>query len=116
MCAVSVRSFRYREAVQQPRELFAFDDAYWSGVFFLAIKGMCTRLTRKPSISSLVPVNMVGSVRDDGWLQPLGIVLLSVVVAKEVAMSETFRAFLYGIMILATALISPGYFLGGEIR
>jgi len=36
-----------------------------------------------------------------------GIGLLSVVVAKEVAMNETFRAFLYGIMILATALIPP---------
>ena len=39
----------------------------------------------------------------DGWLQP-GI---CAVVAKEAAMSETIRAFLYGVMILVTALIPP---------
>jgi hypothetical protein len=33
--------------------------------------------------------------------------LLLLNIAKEVAMNETFRAFLYGILILASALIPP---------
>lgn len=36
-----------------------------------------------------------------------GVALLYVIVAKEAAMNETIRAFLYGVMILATALIPP---------
>jgi hypothetical protein len=41
----------------------------------------------------------------DGWLasQPR----VCAVITKEAVMSETFRAFLYGFLILATALIPP---------
>jgi len=37
----------------------------------------------------------------------LGFAHLCIVIAKEAAMNETIRAFLYGALILATALIPP---------
>jgi hypothetical protein len=40
----------------------------------------------------------------DGW--PVS-ARVCTVVAKEAAMSETFRAFMYGLLILITALIPP---------
>jgi hypothetical protein len=43
----------------------------------------------------------------DRWLQAGRWGLSWLVIAKEVVMDETLRAFLYGILILAAALIPP---------
>ena len=70
-------------------------------VSLLAPGEKCTRLIVMSAFPPLVPCKH--GRFDYRWLQPGA----CAVVAKEAAMMKTFRAFLYGVMILVTALVPP---------